>query len=257
MRYISILLPLRREIMRENLKGMCVALLVIFLAACGTTYQAKPLPFKAAGSHPNAQEVAGATLGAKAFADEKEATEAFGFDIVAAGILPVQVVFDNKGTHPLEINPTQTFLEDNEGKLWPVLSREIAYERATKYAQTKKMFKEGAYHGFLGATAGAVIGAAIGIVTGENVAAAAGKGAAIGAASGATLGGAKEYGSEEARRTIIGDLQNKSLQYKAIDPRSIAFGFIFFPAEARSAKQLRLQVLESDTGSPHVVMMNL
>lgn len=243
--------------MKKSLKGVCVALSLIFLAACGPTYKAKPLPFKMPTAYPNAKEAAGAMMAAKAFADPKEATEAFGFDIVAAGLLPVQVVFDNKGTHPLEINPTQTFLEDNEGKLWPILSREIAYERATKYAQTKKIFKEGAYHGFLGAAAGAVIGAAVGIVSGENVASAAGKGAAVGAAAGATVGGAKEYASNDARQSIIGDLQNKSLQHKAIEPNSIAYGFIFFPAEAVSAKLLRLQVVESDTGSPHVLMLDL
>jgi hypothetical protein len=243
--------------MRKSIRSVCVGISLIFLAACTTTYKAKPLPFKAPSAYPNVKEVAGAALGAKAFADPKEAAEAFGFDILGAGLLPVQVVFDNKGAHPLEINALQTFLEDGQGNLWPILSSEMAYERATKYAQTKKIFKEGAYHGFLGAAAGAVIGAAVGIVSGENVASAAGKGAAVGAAAGATLGGAQEYASNDARRAISDDLQHKSLQNKAVAPDSLAYGFIFFPAEARSAKLLRLQVVESDTGSPHVLRLDL
>jgi hypothetical protein len=31
-----------------------------------------------------------------------------------------------------------------EGNLWPILGKNFAYERATKYARTKKIFKEGA-----------------------------------------------------------------------------------------------------------------
>src|SRR4030042_1495161 len=88
---------------------------------------------------------------------------------LAAGLRPVQVVFDNQGTHPLRINPGQTFLEDAQGNLWPILNEQTAYERATRYADTKQIFKEGAYGGFLGAAAGAIIGAAIGIVAGGNV----------------------------------------------------------------------------------------
>ena len=243
--------------MKRAMPILFVGILFICLAACTTSYKAKPLSFKLPNTYPNATKAAGATVAAKAYVDAQEAGEAFGFDVRGAGMLPVQVVIDNQGPHFLEINGPQSFLEDNEGNLWPVLSSNIAYERATKYAQTKQIFKEGAYSGFLGAAAGAVIGAAVGIVTGENVAGSAGKGAAVGAAAGATLGGAKGYGSNDARRTVIDDLHQKSLQAKAIEPKSLAFGFLFFPGEARSAKQLRLQVLEDDTGAAHVLMLDL
>ncbi len=231
---------------------------LFFIIACGTAYKAKPLPFKAPTSYPNAQEAAGTIVGAKAFADSHEAEETFGFDIRGAGMLPVQVVFDNQGTHPIEINASQTFLEDKEGNLWPILASNIAYERATKYAQTKQIFKEGAYHGFLGAVAGATIGAAIGIVTGKSVAEAMGKGAALGAAGGGILGGAKgAHEATEARRAIIDDLKQKSLQTKAIEPKNLSYGIIFFPGEAKSAQILRLQIREKDTGATHIIMLAL
>ena len=242
--------------MKRSVVIILIGVLFSSLAACGTGYKSKPVPFKAPTAYPNATEAAGAIVAAKAFVDSGEANEAFGFDIRGAGMLPVQVVFDNRGSHFLEINAAQTFLEDTEGNLWPILPREAAYERATKYAQTKRIFKEGAYSGFLGAAAGTVIGAAIGVVAGNNVAQAAGKGAAAGAAAGATLGGAKAYGSNDARRAIINDLRQKSLQTKAIEPKSLAYGFLFFPGEAESAKQLRLQVLEEDTGYAHVLLLN-
>jgi len=237
------------------LKIFCVILSSVFLISCATSYRAQPLPFKVPGAYPNAQNIAGATVGAKAYADTNEARETFGFDIRAAGMLPVQVVFDNQGTHPLEVNSSQTFLEDNDGNLWPILAGNIAYERATKYAQTKEIFKEGAYHGFLGAIAGATIGAAIGIVTGHDVAEMTGKGAALGAAGGAVIGGAKGYDAEKARSSIIDDLKQKSLQSKPIQPNTLAYGIIFFPGEAKSARQIRMQIVEKDTGTTHVLIM--
>jgi hypothetical protein len=235
-------------------------ILVICLVSsgCSTSYKAQPLPFKTPAAYSNAVEVDGAVVGAQSYVDTGEAEKAFGFNIRGAGMLPVQVVFDNQGSHTLEINPGQTFLENEEGNLWPILSSDFAYERATKYAQTKKIFKEGAYGGFLGATAGAIIGAAIGIVSGENVAEAVGKGAAVGGAAGATLGGVGGYSTaDEARRAIINDLQEKSLQNKAIAPKNLAYGFLFFPGEAQSAKQLRLQLRVVDTGAVHVLNLAL
>lgn len=229
----------------------------IVSGGCSTTYVAKPMPFKTPSAYPNATEAAGATIAAEAFADAEKAREAFGFDIRAAGMLPVQVIFDNQGAHPIEINSGQTFLEDEAGNIWPILDRQTAYDRATQYTQTKQVFKEGAYHAFLGAAAGAIIGAAVGIVTGENVAVTTGKGAAVGAAAGASLGGAKGYVSEDARHVVINDLKRKTLQSKPVDPRSLSFGFLFFPGEAPSAKELRLQVKETDTGEVHLLKMKL
>jgi hypothetical protein len=229
--------------------------LLVFSSGCSTSYKVKPLPFKSPDSLNNVVNIAGAQVAAIAFVDDAKTKEAFGFDIHGAGMLPVQVVFDNQGPISLEINAQQTFLEDEEGNLWPILSKGIAYERATKYAKTKKIFEKGAYHGFLGAAAGSIIGAAIGIVSGENVASAVGKGAAVGAAAGATLGGVYGASSDDARRSIIDDLREKSLQNTAIMPKTLAHGFLFFPGEAKSAKQLRLQLIESDSGKIHVLKL--
>jgi len=234
---------------------ICIALLV---AGCSTSYKAKPLPFKAPSAYGNLAVVAQAQIGAKAYANPEEAKSAFGFDIRGAGMLPVQVVFDNLGSHFLEIDGTQTFLEDETGNLWPILSTRIAYDRATKYAQTKKIFKEGAYSGFLGAAAGSIIGAAVGIASGDNIGELMGKGAAVGAAAGATIGGTQGYASSNAaRREIVTDLKEKSLQNKAISPKSMAHGIIFFPGEAKSAKNLRLKITETDTGKIHVITFDV
>jgi len=244
-----------RKHCRTPIRLVLAALLA--LSGCSSSYVAKPMPFRAPSSYPNATEAGGAVIAAQAFAGSTAAQEAFGFDIRAAGMLPVQVIFDNAGPHPIEINVGQTFLEDELGNLWPILDRDTAYERATKYTQTKEVFKEGAYHAFLGAAAGAIIGAAVGIVARQNVAVTAGQGAAVGGAAGATLGGAKGYVSDDARRTVVGDLKRKTLENKPVDPRSLSFGFLFFPGEAPSAKELRLQVRETDTGEVHLLKLPL
>lgn len=230
--------------------------LMLPLFGCTTAYKAKPLPFKAPAAYKNMVQVNGTQIGGQAFVDADSAAASFGFDIRGAGMLPVQVVFDNQGPHALEINPAQTFLEDDQGNLWPVLTDRFAYERATKFAQTKKIFKEGAYSGFLGATAGTIIGAAIGIVSGRDVARSAGEGAAAGAAAGAVLGGAAGAATaNNARQSITGDLKDKSLENKAIAPGNLSHGIIFFPGEAKSAKQLRLQLKEQPSGKLHTVLL--
>ena len=156
-----------------------ITLLIVFSAGCTSSYKARPLSFKHPSAYPNTIQIANAIIGSRAFVDKNEAQEAFGFDVRSAGMLPVQIVADNQGQKGLYIVANQTFLQDKDGNLWPVLTDKFAYERVTKYAQTKKIFKEGAYAGVMTATAGALIGAAIGIVAGENVLSAAGKGAGV------------------------------------------------------------------------------
>lgn len=234
---------------------MLVIILTALMAGCGTAYKARPLSFKTPTAYENTVEVNGTQIGGHAYVDPAEAKEAFGFDIRSAGMLPVQVVFDNQSPHALVIDPGQTFLEDNQGNLWPILTDRFAYERATKYAQTNKIFKEGAYSGFLGATAGSIIGAAIGVVSGRDVVRSAGEGAVVGGAAGAVLGGVKGGTSNDARTAVVSDLRDKSLENKAIDPGNLSHGIIFFPGEAKTAKRLRLQLKEKDTGRVHTVYL--
>ena len=239
----------------------CVILLIILFtlwhAGCSTPYKVQPVPFKAPSAHENMASAGDASVAAKVYRNAEEAKKAFGFDILGAGMLPVQVVIDNQGNQQLEINGVQTFLEDKQGNLWSILSTQIAYERATKYSKTKEIVTEGASKGLLGAAAGTIIGAAIGIVTGDSVGEAAGKGAAAGAATGAVLGGIGGYTSDKARRSITTDLREKSLENKPIGPKSLAHGILFFPGEADSARLLRLQLIEKDSGVVHVVQLQL
>jgi uncharacterized protein YcfJ len=105
-----------------------------------------------------------------------------------------------------------------------------------------------AKYGALGAVAGGIIGAAIGIVGGQPVGDAAMKGAAAGAATGAVMGGSQGMSDTDVQRQIREDLRNRSLERRAVAPQEIAYGFIFFPGEAKKPQELRLRLREADTG---------
>jgi len=244
--------------MRYSTFSMYFSVMLMTLAAGCTTYKQQPVPFRMPSAYHNATQVAGATVAAKAFADTKEAKEAFGFDIRGAGLYPVQVIFDNTGRHTLRIEPSQTFLVDGEGNLWSIMDSGLAYDRIAAKTEMSRIGKGATKTGFLGAAGGGLLGAAIGIISGHNVLDAAAKGAAMGGAVGATAGGAKAATSgEEARYEISDDLRQKSLENRGIPPHGIAHGFIFFPGEAKGTGELRLQLRTAETNEINTIRLPL
>lgn len=224
-----------------------IVLLMLTLAAC-TFYESREVAFRPPDQAANSQQVGGARVAAEQYADKAMAKEAFGFDIRGAGLLPVQVVIDNTGPQRFEMVPEQTFLVDAAGGYWNLLDRKTAYQRVESSSEYGSIVKGGAKSGMWGAAAGALAGAAIGILSGSNVGEAVGKGAALGAAGGAIYGGAKEGSSDEPGRQIARDLANKDLESRIIEPGNLSRGFLFFPGEAPSAGQLRLQLRDVTTG---------
>ncbi len=234
---------------------LCVTLsMVLALGAC-QTYQPQVVPFKMPMAYPNFTRAGGADIAAKAYDDPTEASQAFGYDMRGSGILPVQVIFDNKGNHSLEIVSGQTFLVDGNNNMWPVLDQNQAYDRIAKKTEMGNIAPNAAKGGLLGAATGAVLGAAIGIVTRQNVGGAAGMGAALGGAVGATAGGVKGATDTDPQARIREDLNKRSLQNRPVRPGEVAYGFVFFPGEAAKVKELRLQVREVDSGVRHALIM--
>lgn len=233
-----------------------LALLVGTMSAC-TSYKSQEVSFRPPTAYGNMQMVADAQVAAQSYADSSAAKQAFGFDIRSAGLLPVQVIIDNGGGSALDIVPEQTFLVDAEGNLWSLLDSRTAYQRVEKSSEYARIAKGSGKGSLLGGAGGAAIGAAIGILTGDNVASAAFKGAAVGAAGGAVVGGTQANTSGDASRQIGRDLASKQLVNQAVQPGSLANGFLFFPGEAPSAAQLRLQVRETQSGLVHKVLITL
>jgi hypothetical protein len=239
-------------------RSFIIVLSSIFVIGCAgySSYETKVVPFKLPAAYPGSVEAGGAVIAAQAYGDPKEAEAVFGFNMIGAGILPVRVIFDNKGTHPLEIVPAQTFLVDDGQNLWPILEQRLAYERMQKKTEFGKAIPEAAKYGGLGGLAGGVIGAAIGIVSGHNVGDAAMKGAVVGAAAGATVGGSKGLTDTDVQERIRADLDQRSLENRSVKAGEIAYGFIFFPGEAtKKPTELRLQVREVDTKKTYPLVL--
>jgi hypothetical protein len=141
--------------------------------------------------------------------------------------------------------------------MWNILDRRTAYDRVERSTEYARIAGGAGRRSILGAAGGALVGAALGVLTGDNVGTAATRGAAVGAAGGAIFGGAEAAGSSDATRQIARDLATKELENRTIQPGSLARGFLFFPGEAPSAAQLRLQLKESDTGKAYTVLLPL
>ncbi len=220
-------------------------------------YEYKPVPFKAAEAYPNHVTVAGAVIAATAWSDKAAAEKAFGFDIRGAGLTPVQIVMDNKGSTSFIIVPDQTLLRDAQNNLWNILPAQVAYDRIDKEVRLGRLGGEAARQGALAGAAGAVIGAAFGIIAGTDIAEAAGKGATAGVALGAVMGGAEGYNDPRSRSAIRQDLQNRSLQDKPFEPKVLSHGFLFFPGEVTEPTVLRLKLREIQSGVDHILELAL
>jgi hypothetical protein len=221
------------------------------------TYQQQYVAFRPPEAYANRQVTDGVTMAGEAYADKEAAEKAFGFDIRGAGLLPVQVVLDNKSGKSLQLVTSQTFLVDDNGGYWVVVPNHAAAERVDKYTQAGAVLGGAGKGALIGGAAVGLLGAAIGIVSGKNVGSALGKGAAIGAAGGAIIGGAKEGTSSEKERRIADDVRDKGLEGKTISSDYLAQGFLFFPGEATSARELRFQYREIESGVIHSVVINL
>lgn len=219
--------------------------LMTTLAAC--TYKDRVQPIQLASADLNAMHVNGLYVVGTAYVDEKAADEAFGFNIRKAGLIPIQLSFQNEGAHDVEVLSEETFLVDSDNNAWPINSQERTYQRIEKHVDVGETVAGAGKPALLMGAAGAVAGLAISIITGDNVAEAMGKGAAIGAAAGAISGGISGYA--KAKDKIRSDLRSKTLTNSRIAPNQIAYGFLFFPGypeEAKDARMLKLTLAFGD-----------
>ena len=228
--------------------------LLLGLFSC-TPYKTQYVGFRPAADYPNKVIAGGVMIGAEAFADQAAAREAFGFDIKRAGLLPVQVVMDNQGGSVFEVMGDQTFLVDNNNRYWNLVPNYAAVERVAKATQSGAIVAGAGKGAGWGAASGAILGAAFGVLTGENVVNAAGRGAAVGAAGGAVYGGAQGGTDPTRERTIAEDIREKGLEGKVIPEQSLANGFLFFPSKAQSAREIRLQIRNIQSGEIYSVLL--
>ncbi len=239
------------------IKIMTVLMLITFQVAGCVSYKSQYVSFRPPEAYANKQESGGVTVGAEAYAESGAAKEAFGFDIRDAGLLPVQLVMNNLSGNTVQIVTEQTFLIDVQGNYWQVMPNSVVVDRVEKSTQLAALGKGAGRGAFWGAAGGAILGAALGIVSGQNVGNMMGKGAALGAAGGAVIGTGKESGSNDRQISIVKDIKSKGLESKAIPREYLANGFLYFPGEAKSAKAIKLQFREQESGKVHNITVNL
>jgi len=231
-------------------------ILTVLVQGC-TSYKSQYVSFRPPEAYSNKQIVDNISIGGEGYPDRTVAKEAFGFDIIDVGLLPVQLVLDNRSNTTLSIVTDQTFLVDAKGGYWQVIPNQVAVERIEKSTQLAALGKGAGTGAVIGAVGGAILGAAIGIVSGSNVGNAIGKGAALGGAGGAIVGTAKEATSTDRQTSIITDVRNKGLEGKVIPKEHLANGFLFFPGEAKTAKAVILQFKELESGKIIRVTLHL
>jgi hypothetical protein len=241
--------------MPRFIASICLLSTLLWLGC--STYKSTVTPFKLPEAYANVQRVADTYIGARAWDQTEEARTAFGFDIIGAGLLPVQVSFDNRGTQTLIIVPTQTFLINQRQEIFPVLSDTQAYDRIAKGVQLKEGVKGLAQGALLGAATGALIGAAVGVASGGRAGEYAMRGATTGAIGGGILGGLGGAGDTQVPRTINEDLTHHDLKNLPIKPGELAYGLILFPREAGQPQTLRLQIQDQTTGQVYTLNLPL
>ncbi|WP_456433162.1 hypothetical protein [Thermosulfuriphilus sp.] len=226
------------DVVQRSLAFILISLLI--LSGC-SGYGKRVAPVTLPQAQAGHVEIAGAYISARVYLDPRAAKEALGFDARGAGLLPVQVVIDNQGQEEMWIDPTQTFLIDQNGQAWPLLTSEEAYNRIKGKVDVAETAKGSLKPAALLGAAGALVGFAVGVVTGEDVGESTGKGAVIGATAGALAGGAQAYATVGEK--IKNDLAERQLHNQTIEPGLLAHGFLFFPGKAEevsSVASLRL-----------------
>lgn len=250
---------LERESIRHRsqnaYRATIVLLLSLFVLAGCASYGHRVSPVLLPGTQPEHVAVNGVEMLAVAFLDAKIAEDRFGFDVRGSGLLPVQLVIDNQGTQKVSINSGQTFLIDQSGQAWPILSAEEAYQRVKGHVEMGETAKGTVKPAVLLGAAGALAGFAVGIISGQDIGESVGKGAVLGGTAGALAGGTAAYAT--APEKIRTDLAQRTLSNRPVEPGQLAYGFLFFPGreEAVSVQQLRLAVTIGE--EPHILNLLL
>lgn len=238
-------------------KLICMLVIATHISACAT-YENRAVSFRPPQEYSNFQDVGGLSVGGEAFSDKKLAEEVFGFDIRGAEVMPVQIVLDNRSGQPVEVVSGQTFLVDGSNRYWKILSNQEAIDRVQKATEIGSIGKGAGRGAAFGAAAGALLGMAIGVISGRGVGGAALKGGVLGGAGGAVIGGASKAGDDRQReQKIANDVREKGIEGKIMQSEALASGFIFFPGEAETVKELRLQLRFRNSGEVKIINLRL
>lgn len=110
-------------------KTLAILLIILILAAVATRVQrgtALP-PLEPGGTWVEVEK--GTRVAVRVLDSVEAAQRTLGFDIRAAGVLPVRLAIDNQGAAAVRIEAPQTFLIDRRDLAWPLLTADQAVTR--------------------------------------------------------------------------------------------------------------------------------
>lgn len=195
---------------------LCSLLLASLMAACAAGENGAP-SIRPPQEFINYQNASGVMIGGEAHGDQKMAESLFGFDILGAGILPVQLVLDNRSGQGVEVVANRTYLVARGDERWKPLQNTEALARVGWDVTGKDKDKD--------------------IVPGT--------------AAGALL----EHAISPLPPP--GKLLKKGIEGKLIPSGGTASGFLYFPGEAVAARELRLQVRFRESGQRETLVLRL
>ena len=198
---------------------LCLALAVV-ISGCAS-YRPTAAPIPQAGAMPHRQEVANAVVSADPYTQPERVKATFGGDLMASGVLPIQVNVENLGPQRLLVRPSDAFLELGDGRQ---IAPAGAFAAAAKMERSGKVIAATVGFGLLGYLA----------------------------ASGA---------EDKARAARQEDFRRKEFPEKRLEKGESAHGFLYFltpPGTTNlSSAQLAMRLVEVENGKSSVVKVPL
>jgi hypothetical protein len=200
--------------------GILWMALVLAISGCAS-YRPTAAPVPQPGAMPHRQEVANAAVSADPYTKPERVKATFGGDLIASGVLPIQVNVENLGPQRLLVRPSDAVLELSDG-------RQIA--PAGAFASASKMERSGR-----------VVAATVGFGLLGYL-----------AASGA---------EDKARAARQEDFRRKEFPEKRLEKGESAHGFLYFltpPGTTNlSSATLAMRLVEVEGGKSSMVKVPL
>jgi hypothetical protein len=193
--------------------------LVVAISGCAS-YRPTAAPIPQPGAMPHRQEVANAVVSADPYTQPERVKATFGGDLIASGVLPIQVNVENLGAKRLLVRPSDAVLELSDG-------RQIA--PAGAFAAASRMERSGR-----------VVAATVGFGLLGYL-----------AASGA---------EDKARAARQEDFRRKEFPEKRLERGESAHGFLYFltpPGMNLSSAALLMRLVDVEGGKSSVVKVPL
>jgi hypothetical protein len=95
---------------KSRLSFYSVLFSIVLVAACASPRPVVPPPLREADIYPNAQTIAGLAVAVDEISDPERVRQYFGTDLTEDDILPVNIIFSNKGEESFLVKPSDILL---------------------------------------------------------------------------------------------------------------------------------------------------